>query len=277
MTLLIDDRAGSAPLAPMLRRLGMEVELTRMEFGDIAFFGKAQNADPVSVGIEVKSLADAMGCLVSGRFAGHQLPGMVSSYDHIWLLIQGVWREHPATGILEELRAGRGGGSYWAEAEGGGQRRWLARDFESWLLSVSILGGMRVHRVDTWEQGAKWVKLLANWYAKDEHKSIQVVYSGKRLYPDNALLGRPSLARRWAKELTGIGVKGSADIARVLTTGESIARASVEDWAKMEIVDKSGNSRVLGKARAHKIWKEIHGNGSGGSNGNGNGGTGNGH
>ena len=253
MAIQVDNRAGSAQLAPLLKQLGLEVDLTQMAFGDVAWTGLGHNGDPVSVGLELKSLDDCIACIQSGRFAGHQLPGLIASYDHVWLLICGQYRQG-LHGELEHLRDGRHGGKYWAAA-GGGQRHWQWRDFEGWVNSVTILGGIRVHRVMTWEEGAQWMKCLYNWFQREEHSSVQVVYSGKQLYAETALLVKPTLARRVAKELPGIGIKRSAEVAKVFHTLEEMVEATPKDWLKVEGV---------GKGIATKIYQAIHQNGSGG-------------
>src|SRR5208282_4598500 len=253
MAIQVDNRAGSAQLAPLLRSLGVEVELTQMPFGDVSFLGYGANGSPASFGIEVKSIDDCIACIQSGRFAGHQLPGLIQSYDHIWLLVVAEWRCGHG-GVLEYMKPGRNGGKYWTQACGGKQT-WMWRDVESWLTTMQIMGGLRVHRVDNYQDAAAWIKLVSNWFAREEHKSHQVVYGGKELYADRALLVKPSLARRIAKELPFIGIKRSAEVARVFHTVEEIVAASPRDWMKVEGV---------GKGIAAKIYMALHQNGNSG-------------
>lgn len=258
--LSVDNRAGSAPLIPMLRKLGLEIESVILDSGDISFLGFAHGGAPVSVGIECKTLGDCLSCVTSGRLAGSQLPKMLQSYDHLYLLIQGEWRIG-RNGELLERREGRGGGQYWTEA-GGGQRRWMWRDFEGWVNSIGILGGMRVHRVPTWDEGCQWVKCLYSWYQRKEHSSVQVVYGSKELFADHALLVKPTLARRVAAQLPLIAEKRSADVARRFPTLEKMVNASEREWMDIDGV---------GRGIAKKIYSAIHG-----LNGNGNGGKGHG-
>jgi hypothetical protein len=186
--------------------------------------------------------------VVSKRYAGHQLPGLIASYDHIWLLIQGEWKMG-RNGELLQHREGRGGGMYWAEA-GGGMKRWQWRDFENWINSVSILGGTRVHRVATWDDGAQWIKCLYNWYQRDSHHSVNVVYGTKTLFPDTALLVKPTLARRVAAQLPKIGEVRSAAVAAEFKTLERMVNASEKDWCRID---------GLGKTTAKSVYNAIHG------------------
>ena len=240
-------------MAPLLRTLGVEVELTTMPFGDVAWIGLGHNGDPVSVGLEIKTIDDCIACIQSGRFAGHQLPGLLQSYDHIWLLVQGESRM-AANGMLQQRKVGRGGGTYWSDV-GGGVRKWMWRDFEGWLNSMSILGGLRIHRVNSWEEGAQWIKCLHNWFQRDDHKSTQVIYGGKQLYAETALMIKPSLARRVAKELPNIGTVRSAAVASQFKTLADMVEASEKDWMHVE---------GLGKATAKRVYAAIHGQGMNG-------------
>lgn len=256
----IDDRIGSAEMAPLLRQLGVEVELTRMAFGDVAFMGWAQNGTPVSVGLELKKLDDVIACIESGRFAGHQLPGLIQSYDHIWLLVCGSWYGRRADGVLLTKRINHRGQEYWVEA-GGGRRRWMARDLESWLISMEILGGIRVHRVEDWQEGAQWIKTVANWFSRDDHKSHKVLFQGKHLYPDQALLAKPTLARRIAAELPLVAEKRSADVARTFhspTIAEylhRIADADPKEWRRVPGIGPGIAKRI------HHALHATNGNG----------------
>ena len=246
----IDDRAGSQDIAPILRKLGVEVELCRMPFGDIAWTGVAQNQCPVSVGVELKSWPDVLACIQSGRFAGHQLPGLIKSYDHVWLLVFGELQIR-SDGALMELRHGR----YWAPI-GGGRRLWLWREVEGWLLSMQLMGGMRVQRELDLERAALWTKTAYNWYQRSEHKSHQVVYSSKEIYADTAMLIRPSLARRVAKELPQVGLKRSKECAERFKTVYDMAMASEQDWAGL-LVD--GGKRL--GSRGKQVYRAIRGYG----------------
>jgi len=250
--LQIDNRAGSSDFIEPLRQAGMEVVSTRMDFGDISFIGFGPNKELCSVGLEVKSTNDVMACVTSGRFAGHQLPGLIRSYDHVWLLVYGMQRTR-ADGVLEEARYPRKGGMYWAPA-GGGQRLWYARDLESWYLSMSILGGIRIHRVNTFQEAVYWVKTVYNWYSREEHKSHLAIYSSKEIYGDTAMLVKPPLARRVAKELPQIGLKRSKDCAERFKTVYEMANASEEDWRRL-VVD---GGKVLG-TRGSQVYKAIRG------------------
>jgi ERCC4-type nuclease len=250
----VDKRAGSINLVQPLRQLGVEVEETILNFGDCAFMGYAANGAPASFGVEVKSVEDIVSCLHSGRFSGFQLPGLIASYDYVWLLITNEYRARARDGVLEYKKEGRGGGQYWSESCGR-QRTVFWRDLESYLMTCQIMGGIRIHTVADYHQAAAWLKLVSNWAAKEDHKSHRVIYGSKELFADHALLVKPTLARRVAAQLPQIGERRSADVARAFPTLAAMVEASPKDWAtKVE---------GIGKGIAAKVYTAIHQNGNG--------------
>lgn len=255
----VDDRAGSAQLAPLLRQRGYPVELGRMEFGDASFMGVGPDGSPISVSAEVKSLDDLTKCLTDGRFSGHQLPGLVMSYDSVWLLLVGVWRPRN-DGVLEyQQQRGKGAG-YWRVLEIG-RRQFMWRDLESFLLTLQIKGGIRVMRVDDYPTAAMFLGTLYSWWTKGwtEHEShLQMHDSMRGELFDRALLTRPSLLRCISAQLPSIGKAKSADVANRFKTVLAMANAAESEWVGIP---------GIGKTIAHKVYTAIRG----GSNGTGNG------
>ena len=237
----------------MLRTLGCEVELTRLSFGDVSWIGYGANGEPVSCATELKRIEDIIACIQSGRFAGHQLPGLLQCYDHIWLLVIDDYRPRARDGVLEYRKEGRNGGYYWSESCGR-QRTIFWRDVESWLMTMAICGGIRVHRVPDYREAAMWIKNTANWFARDDHKSHRVIYGTKEIFGDSALLVKPTLARRVAAQLPGIAEVRSAAVAARFKTLDQMVNASEKDWRTVD---------GLGPGTARKIYQAIHQNGMG--------------
>ena len=255
MSIQVDTRAGSENLIAPLRALGVEVEPTILTFGDAAWMGYGANGEPVSCAAELKRIEDCTACIQSGRFAGHQLPGLLASYDHIWLLIVDEYRPRARDGVLEYRKAGRNGGQYWSESCGR-QRTVFWRDVESWLMTMSICGGIRIHQEPDYDHAALWLKNTVNWFSRDQHKSHKVIQGTKSMFPDQALLIKPTLARRVAAQLPGIAEVRSAAVAARFKTLESMVTATEKDWRTVD---------GLGAGTARKIFNAIHGlNGNGG-------------
>lgn len=262
--LLIDNRAGSKDLYPLLVGRGLPCSLTRMDYGDVAFLGVGHNEIPIQVGIEVKTVQDVVNSLATGRFAGHQLPGLVNSYDQVWLLIEGLWRANAKTGILESRIIHKNGKVDWHPIQAG-TRRFMYADLLSWLFTVTTKGGIRWCAVSNWNEATIWLSGLYAWWTKgwDNHQSHLAFHDGTRhgspykrdkaammvaSLSDKALLVRPSLCRMVAAQLPGVGWEKSKGITEKFRTVESLVAASPD-----ELMDVDG----VGPKLAKGIWEGL--------------------
>src|SRR6185436_13726160 len=98
--LRVDYRVGSVELVKYLKELGVPVEVANLAFGDMEFLGNGSGG-PVGVGIERKTLGDFVSSVWTGRLHSHQIPGLVSRYHHVWIVLEGMWRPDSSTGILQ--------------------------------------------------------------------------------------------------------------------------------------------------------------------------------
>lgn len=247
----VDDREGSAQLFPLLAKRGIPVTLGRLAFGDISFIGTGIDDEPVPVGIEVKSVRDVLKCMTDGRFAGHQLPGMINCYQQIWLLVEGTWRPRPRDGILE-VQSERHG--YWFEATIG-QRRFMWKDLQTWLLTVQTRGGVRLVTCSDYTEASLWISTLYNWWMKgiENHESHLAIHTDNPAqFRDRALLIRPTICRMVAKELPGVGFDKSAHIAKFFGTVENLVAASEWDLAQVPGIGKELARRIHAAIRSER-------------------------
>jgi ERCC4-type nuclease len=230
--ILLDDRAGSGDLAPVLRQVGAQVEVVRLEFGDAALIGRGENEEPVRVGVEIKKVPDLLSSMTSGRLSGHQLPGLLASYEWVWVLVEGVVRPEPQTGVLQEAH---GGG--WRDVQQG-PRSFMYRDVEHYLHSLVVRGGVHVAWTAGRHETARWLAALDSWWLKswDEHKGHLAIHRKAGTRPRE--LVPPSLLRRVAAELPGIGWERSARVAGHFTSVREMVEASEEQWQQIDGVGK---------------------------------------
>lgn len=241
----VDRRTGSADMLLRLQQRRVACELTTLAFGDVAFAGNGPEGCPVDVGIELKQLSDALNCMSDGRFAGHQLPGLVAAYNYVWLVIEGAYRADHKTGVLQHPRAGR-----WKDVELG-KRRYMYREFDCWLRTMEIKAGIRVWRCYDRMETVQFVMDLYGWWNAKEFKDhrAHLAFHGTE-ESDSALLLKPSLARRVAAQLPGIGWERSRAVAERFPTVMELARAKVDEFAGM---------KGVGKLTAKKIVEAMQG------------------
>ena len=243
-TVKLDDRAGSKELYAPLTQVGLRVELGRMEYGDIAFDGLGRDDVPIVVGIEYKKVSDVIQCIQDGRFAGHQLPGLLESYNQSWLLVEGQVRCGPG-GVLQEL--------HWSGKYhdcGFGNRQFRYQDWVAWLTTMEIRGGIRVITARTQGESAATVAGLVSWYGRgfESHRSHLAFDLTNDTMDTIATLVRPNLVRRVAKELPGVGWQKSKDIANKFTNVIEMVAADESEWVGIP---------GIGKGIAKKIRREL--------------------
>jgi ERCC4-type nuclease len=243
--ILVDDRAGSRELAPLLPKA--KTQLTRLDFGDVMFLGSGPQGDVV-IGIEHKTVGDVLSCIMDGRFAAHQLPGLKDSYHYSYLMVEGRTRQDKH-GLLWWFHEAK---RKWIQPQGGSQRKPLSMEaWDQWLNSMAIQGGITVIHTETKKQSAARIKTLARWWAKswDKHSSLKVFNEASRI---TAPLTKVSTRRLIAAQLPGVGWERSAAISRHFPTVLDMCLATPKDWEAIPGV---------GKKLAQSITEELNGGG----------------
>ena len=239
----LDDRAGSRDLYLPLIKEGVPVQLGRMEYGDLSWTGRGAQGIPQLVGVEYKTVEDVIKCIGDGRFAGHQLPGLIQTYNYVWLMVAGRTRSGP-NGVLQVAHiSGR-----WYDA-GFGNRQFRYSDYDHWLTTIELRGGLRVRRVGDSLEAAASINGLYRWWTGKEwedHRGHLAFDESRDL--ELALLRKPPLVRRMAKELPGIGWGKSAQVAAAFGTAIEMVAATEQEWS-----DIPG----IGKTMARRIRKEM--------------------
>jgi ERCC4-type nuclease len=235
---LIDDRRGSVELA---KHIPADKEILRLEFADFAWTGNGP-AGPVVIGVERKTIRDLVNCMVDGRFVGHQLPGLLRAYDVVYLVVEGMWRRNPATGMLESKA-----GKEWRLLMGSKGARPL-----SFLHTLTHLAGVRTWRTSHQRETGWWVAECHDWWQKpwDRHKSLQHfhVSQGPRVVGGEVLMeDAPSLVARIAKEFSGVGWDRARAIGEAFG---SLREFMAADEVVLAVIPG------IGKKTAHNIVKE---------------------
>ena len=239
MTILIDSRVGSKDLVKYFPK--HMTQITTLEFADAAFIGYDREKNLIPVGIEVKKFDDLLQCMVDGRFAGHQLPGLRRDYKHVWLIVEGRFKGNPRTGVLEKP-TGRGN---WVDVHRAG-RTIMFRDIISWLTTMTVVGGIHVHRTYNRMETAQVIWGLYQWWDKEfpTHNALHVFNTSGA----PSLYGKPSLLRRLVKELGGIGWGRSAKVAKHFDSVLEMVTATPKEWEKIE---------GIGKVTAKNVVEEL--------------------
>lgn len=257
--LLIDAATGSNELADPLRKMGLPVVVTHLDFGDVVFSGRGENGQPLYIGMELKKIGEFVESLRSKRFQGHQLLGLCRDFDRRYLVIEGDYH-HDARGRAVVFR-------------GAGKPRPLpgtqsAVALEQEIINIQTRGGTWVRHTTGRRDTLRFIEAVFRYWTDkdlDEHKSHMAVYAPDL---DRGLLTPTSEFRKAAVVLVpNIGLAGSkaVELRCLVPDGKGGQRPSLrkllslteKDWASIETVSKgkdgSEKRRRLGDARAKQI------------------------
>jgi len=234
--LYLDSRIGSGDLDLPLQRLGLQVEIIpQLDFADAAFFGHGPEGEHSRmIGVEIKKLRDLLNV---ERLSGHQLPGLLRQYDHVWLIVEGLWRPGP-DGVLEIPRGGT-----WFPLELG-RRRYMYREVSNYLTTLQVKCGVKVCRTATRDETARVIADLYGWWndkAWAQHRSHLTLHRAA----DAAFLVPPPLRRRLANELPGIGHDRSDAVAKFFGTTLEMINADRKTWEQIKGIGNTLASRIV--------------------------------
>jgi len=235
----VDRRTGSAELYTPLQARRVPVELTTLEFGDVAFVGHGPQGD-ILVGVERKRITDLVQSMTSGRLSGHQLPGLVEAYAHRWIVVEGTYRENKHGHLEYPIGRGR-----WETA------RLSYAAVESYLLTLTMRAGVHVQRTYNLEDTAGWLDYLWRWWTKKEwaeHRSHLSSYDPA----DPGIWSRPTLVHRVAAQLPGIGDEKAAAVAKHFHSVAELVAASEAAWRQIPGVGKVIAQRAVAALRSTK-------------------------
>lgn len=246
--LLVDYREGSHDLIKPLRRMGLEVEESHaMEFGDIMFIGRGEGGKPVSIGVEFKQVSEAVQALRTERLQGYQMRGMREMFDYSYLLLEGDVLYDKA-GQLQR-RAGR---RRFKPLAG----RMTVTELYKRTIVLHLCGGLNPWLTYTREDTLRWIEALYRvWTDKDldRHDSHLAIYQAPPPIPISDF-------RMAVKAWPTIGYKTSKAVEDAF--GGSLRRAmkaSIQEWADIDIIDDNGRARKLGMKDATRIDTFLEG------------------
>lgn len=256
--LLIDAATGSCDLVEPLRRAGLPVVKTHLDYGDVVFSGRGEGGVPLYIGIELKKIGEFVESLRSKRFQGHQLLGLVKDFDRRYLIIEGDYH-HDTQGRAVVFR-----GAGKPKPLPGAQS---AVALEQEILNIQTRGGCWVRHTTGRRNTLRFIEAVYRYWTDktlDEHKSHMADYAPDL---DKGLLTPTSDFRRVCHVLLpGIGLATSKAVEQRCTVNGSpsirkMLSLSAGDWAAIETVTKGKDGqekrRRLGESRATQIMGTL--------------------
>lgn len=242
------DKSGGELLQPIIRRLGIPCETAQLAYGDACFEGNGPDGI-ITVGVERKTLHDMLQCVEDSRYSAHQLPGMLKLYSKSFLILEGLWeRGTPGSTLDGVLIQGFNHGSSWGPLRTvGGGRTTLYSKLYRYLMSVSLAGVIITYSNDLVQTACQIVEIQQYFQKKwRDHTALRECQ--KLAIP--SLAGKPSLCKRWANELTDVGVVHGEDAERLFRSARKLANAGEQEWMSIP---------GIGVRTARQIVREING------------------
>jgi len=232
--LLLDNRIGSKHLYHRLSDR-IPVSLEKLEFGDAAF----RSADEKQIGIEIKTIDEILADFSNNRFTGFQIPGLIDTYDTVYLAIQGIWKCSAYGRVL--IFKGS-----WREPlypPGGTGYGTVVKRLNSFML----LGNLRLFYPNGDKETAEWLIALYQWYQIKlrQHTSLSTFYVKP---PTGVTFKVPSLFQQMIKPIPGLGWKKTDALGSSFGTMEQLLRASEPELAEVE---------GIGPVLAKEIYRSL--------------------
>lgn len=248
MTILIDDRKGSAELIHQKSLIDIS-ELTRLQFGDVMFTGNGKGGEILSVGIEVKSVRDMVSSIATGRLQSTQIPGMLALYDVSWVLIHGEYRCGPQ-GQLQIVKKGK----WWTCPNG--RRATVYGYLESFLCTLTETG-IRVKTVHDMTQAAHWIACLHRWYQKtgDKHRGMHTFDNSRNIVKLPSMSDALYRRAKVASALPGLGYERAVKVAQHFRSIDAMISASRAEWMEIPGIGETIAKTIVNAIREWETRK----------------------
>lgn len=264
--LLIANDTGSKELIAPLQKLGLPAEPANLDFGDIVFMGRGERGAKLWIGIELKTITEFAQSMVSKRFQGHQLLGMVdpeAGFDRRYLLLEGDFHSNAAGQAVVYRGGARGVRSRPIHGASN------AVAFEQEIINIQTRGGFWVKETTSRQNTLRFIQACYRYWTDkdlDQHKSHMAMYAPDL---DKGLLTPPSDFRKALTVLLpNIGFTVSAAVERYVQWG-CIPNAGLRallsrtldmtdaEWAALEIPSSKGDIKRFGMKRAKQIMEAL--------------------
>lgn len=259
--ILLDHRIGSGELKPYFKAFDIQIELTELEFGDCCFEGNGPNGG-VLIGVERKRVNDLVSSMRNKRLSGHQLPGLLSTYQYVYLVVEGITRIGDGGQLQVPCRMGKK--FVWHDINLG-SRSVLYREVDHYLSTLTHICGITVHFTGRERDTAAWIASKYHWWNDKEwhqHSSHMEVYAPVQEDRSSRWQRRtPTFGEKIASQLPGVS-KSAFDIAKHFHNAREMANASIGEWenVKVSVKAKGGTKKQrLGKVRAERIYNAWRG------------------
>lgn len=248
----VDPRDGAAKtethkeFIAFIRALGIPSEAYRLDSADFAFEGNGPRGR-ILIGVERKTIHDMLNRIRDNGYV-EQRRRMMNQYAKSFLAFEGMWEPEYRSSMEAHMMEGflKDGKYSFGHARFSSQYVLYSSLF-NYLLSVALSGVIITYSHSIFHTAFNIV-CIYKYFQKKWANHTSLLEVDRIAIP--TLTNETSLARRWAVDIDGIGVKYSAEAERMFKTPYRLAHSEESDWMRI------GN---IGAGTAIDIIKQIHG------------------
>lgn len=222
----------------------------RLDSADAMLTGHGPGGSTITVGVELKKVADLVSSVSTGRLGGvdGQIPKMLRTYDYSWLLIYGDYYVDEITNVMQIQKRGR-----WRNFRLGRQRALPWSYIEGFLMTLQFQTGVRVKQVHTITEAAKWLKIMDHWLEKpwEKHGAMHTFNRAG----DQTFIGADPVEEaiaRVAACLPAVGWERGWAAAKRFDSIEQMLGATTEEWQGVQGIGKVIAKSVVAAIRRKK-------------------------
>lgn len=230
---------GSGDLVSSLRQLQIPAVLAEplLHYGDVEIVGAGPEGRPVLVGVEIKSAQEIVEAITDTRFVGHQLVGLLESYEIGYLLVEGTMVAAPNRELLFlKIKDGKAK----LEPASRGSHTWTFEVLQSFLRSIER-SGLRVATTPDRRSTAAWIASLFRSWAKpwEAHKSLARIHHTISDNPNPLELFSATTKMKVADDLIkGIGWERARAAASHFPSVRAMVNATEREWLAVDGIGK---------------------------------------
>lgn len=225
--------------ADLLKALGDFALPLPIMVGDVCFTGEGSGGKTLVISCERKHAGDLAQCILTGRYQSQLQTAHTNGADVFILILEASQlRPNPDDGVLEQLNWGVNPRTLHRCQVWEAVRPTITYSrFDQYLTELQYLAGVIFKRTYDVKETAAVIKALwLNFQTPPEgHNSLHTVYHQPR---QGILLVKPSLVRRVATELKGIGWEKSGAVAEHFKSVLDMVQASTQEWSKIPGIGK---------------------------------------
>lgn len=234
--------------AQLKKRLGAIPIFTAIPHGDVNIVGKWRNGDGYRALVERKKLGDIISCIENGRYLAQWQQAREAGWEDMWFCaeIDKSFREDPHTGMIRVKR-----GNKWYDMK----PTFMWSRVEDFLFQIQWILGVKLIRTSSPEETGRAVARLYQMYSDppENHKTLQKIFTpacgDKNEDVVSRLFNKPSVLRKVAVQLPGIGWERSKDVELVFGSIRELALADVPQWRAVPGIGKKVATQVVEELR----------------------------